>query len=156
MRLFALMTAFALFTVACGPETDLETAFCDQLAGEADRSVQASLEAEGAPGVARDATAYRISLVPDGVDEGVFVGKVAFKPDEKGDFAIGLSRDIPMRVVNGAGEEVTFKKTVVGASCPELAVRHTMRLNTNTYTIEFGPTDVAEVSLVSEESNDDL
>lgn len=155
MRRFALLPALAiaLLTFACGEETDLETAFCSQLAGEADRSVEATPDAEGAPGVSRDATSYRIALVPDG---DMFVGTVAFKPDENGDFAIGLSRDIPMRVINGAGEEVTFKKTVTGASCPELAVRHTMRLNTNTYTIEFGPTDVSEVSLVSEESNDDL
>lgn len=104
--------------------------------------------------MARDATAYRSALVPN--DDGMFTGRVSFKPDEKGDFAIGLSRDIPMRVVNGAGEEVAIKKTVVGASCPDLPVRHTMRLNTNTYTIEFGPTDVTEVSLVSEGSNDDL
>ena len=153
MRRFIALAAIAFFTAACGPETDLETAFCDQLAGEADRSVQASLQAADAPGVARDATSYQIALVPDG---DMFVGKVAFKPDEKGDFAIGLSRDIPMRIINGAGEAVTFKNTVVGASCPELAIRYTARLNTNTYTIEFGPTDVAEVTLVSEESNDDL
>lgn len=154
MRILSILTlASAILTFGCAEETDLEAAFCSQLASDNEQAVMATLDAADAPRVSKDGVAFRIQLQPEG---DAFVGSVSFRPDERGDFAIGLSADVPMRIVNPDGDEVTIKNTVVGSSCPELAVRHTARLGLTTYTIEFGPTDVETIGLVSEESNDDL
>jgi hypothetical protein len=142
-----------LALLGCAEETDLEKAFCAQLAADAVEMVTATPDATDAPSVSRDGIAFRIQLLPEG---DAFAGTVSYRPDERGDFAIGLSADIPMRILNPEGEAVEISNTVVGASCPELAVRHTARLGLTTYTIELGPTAVDVVSLVSEESNDDL
>lgn len=151
MRFTLCLLPVLLF--ACAEETDLETAFCDQLANGPQRQVAAVDGPEGAPGVNKDGTAFRIALIER---DGEYWGQVAYKADERGNFAMGLSHDVPMRITNPEGEEVTLKNKVTGSSCPELAARYTAKLGLRTYTIEFGPTDVPEIGFVSEESDDDL
>lgn len=134
----------ALLLTACGAateETDLETAFCALLA-EGD-TVEVGADEEAAH---EDARAV-ITLDPDQPT------RVRYTPDEPGSFAFGLSQDVPFAVLKD-GEALPITATIQGASCPDLAVRHTVELAVESYVIELGPGE-GDVSLVSEESDDD-
>ncbi len=149
-----LMTLMALGTLACSnADSDLETAFCDGLEAPAARSVSATTNPAGAPD-ASDEQRVDIQLQEQ---DGQYRGFVSYLPDETGSFAFGLSADIGFVVRDAAGNEVALSNSQVGASqCSALAVRHTAPLSQQTYNLELGPSPVAVVSLIAEESDDDL
>jgi hypothetical protein len=148
-----LIALTALTTVACaGSDTDLETAFCDGLEAGAARLVSAAAAADGASDVTDEAR-VDIDLV---LQDGLYGGFVSYRPDETGSFAFGLTADVPFVVRDAAGNEVPIDTTVEGSSqCEALAIRHSLTLDTQTYSIELGPTDVASLGLIAEESDDD-
>jgi hypothetical protein len=147
-----LLTLAALVTVACGADTDLETAFCEGLEAPAARSVNATSTPEGAADVTDDAR-VDIQLAPIG-DQ--FAGFVTYRPDEAGRFAFGLSDDVGFVVRDQAGNEIAIDASVPSSMCEALAIRHTVQLGLGTYTIELGPTDVETIGIIAEESDDDL
>lgn len=136
-----------------GEETDLETAFCDILANGPETSVTATESADGAPEAFVEDSAVEIALVAGDPD---FSGYVSFTTDEAGSYAMGLSDDVPVEVMDSEGATISLEQSIDGAACADLAVRHTVSLELGTYTLYFGPTDVDEVKLVAEESDDDL
>lgn len=151
--LLPLLCLLPLVACAGAEETDLETAFCEILANGPETDVAATEAAEGAPEAFVEDTAVEITLLDV---EGQFEGYVSFTTDEAGSYAIGLSDDVPFAVLDAAGAEISLDQSVDGAACADLAVRHTVSLELGTYTLHFGPTDVDEVALVAEESDDDL
>ena len=148
-----LLTLTALGSVACAAsDTDLETAFCEGLEAGAARVVQAAAAADGATDVT-DAARVDIDLV---AQDGLYGGFVSYQPDETGKFAFGLTADVPFTVRDAAGQEVPIDTTVVGSTqCEALAIRHSLTLDIERYTIELGPSDVATLGLIAEESDDD-
>lgn len=136
-----------------GEETDLETAFCEILANGPETSVTATDSADGAPEAFVEDAAVEIALLEV---EGQYEGFVSFTTDEAGSYAIGLSDDVPMEVLDADGGSIAIDQSIDGAACADLAVRHTVSLELGTYTLSFGPTDVDEVKVVAEESDDDL
>lgn len=61
-----------------------------------------------------------------------------------------------MEVLDADGGSISVGQSIDGAACADLAVRHTVGLELGTYALSFGATDVDEVKLVAEESDDDL
>lgn len=152
-----LLAALCLLPLsACageGEETDLETAFCEILANGPEVDVAATESADGAPEAFMEDSAVEVGLVAGDPD---FSGYVSFTTDESGSYAIGLSDDVPMEVMDADGASISLDQSIDGAACADLAVRHTVSLELGTYTLYFGPTELDEVSLVAEESDDDL
>lgn len=152
MKQHILFALTALTTVACAaPDTDLETAFCDGLAAPAARTVAASDTPADAADVT-DASRVDIELLEG---DGQFSGFVSYRPDEAGSFAFGLTANVDLIVRDEAGNEVPIDVTVEGAACAELAVRHSVMMDLQTYTLEIGPTDQPSIGLIAEESDDD-
>lgn len=140
---------------ACGAaDTPLEEAFCTVLGGNATASITAADDASAAPEAAREDTRVDVTLLEDGDD---YSGIVAYTPDEVGTFAFGFGEDIPVVLTDANGDEVPWQNEVTGATaCTELAVRYSVALQMETYFLELGPTSSAMVSMVAEESDDDL
>ncbi|MEO0604430.1 MAG: hypothetical protein AAF211_23555 [Myxococcota bacterium] len=151
MRAVPLLLALTL--VACGSDSDVEAAFCDILASGPAQSVTATNDDDG-PEAFVDGTRIDIALLDDG--SGSFSGRVRFTPDETGTFAMGLGADLPIVVSDTDGNALPFESVVMGAACSELAVRQTVALELQTYIVELGPSPVADVAFVAEESDDDL
>ena len=149
------ITLLSLF--ACdgggGSETDLEAAFCALLTDGPEEDVTATDDGSG-PELAIEDVAVEVTLLEDG--DGMYWGVARYTADEAGSFAMGLSDDVPLKVIDADGSVLPWENEVAGAGCAELAIRYTVALELAAYTIEFGPTDVDEVSFVSEESDDDL
>jgi hypothetical protein len=80
---------------------------------------------------------------------------VTYRPDEEGSFAFGLTDDVGFVVRDEAGNDVPIDVSVPSSMCEALAIRHSVTLGLGTYTIEFGPTDVATIGIIAEESDDD-
>ncbi|MEM6926018.1 MAG: hypothetical protein AAF602_03740 [Myxococcota bacterium] len=139
--------------VACGSDSDVEAAFCDILATGPAQAATATNDDDG-PEVFVDGSRVDITLLDDG--SGSFSGRVRFTPDETGTFAMGLGADIPIVVSDTEGNALPFESVVMGAACSELAVRQTVALQLQTYIVELGPSPVADVAFVAEESDDDL
>ncbi len=140
----------ALFACDSGSDTDLETAFCNLLAGGATVTVDAANE----PEVAREDK--RVVIALEMSNDG-YVGRVKFTADERGSFAFGLDTDVPFVVMDSDGAIVQHEQRVDGAeACSELVVRYTVPMQRQAYWLELGPTDVSEIAIVSEESDDDL
>jgi len=138
----------------CATDTDLETAFCASLGESPASEVTAAQDASGASSVVLEDQNAQVTLIDVGGDLG---GVIKYAADEAGHFAFGLDADIPFAVTDSAGVAVPIVTSVRGSStCTELAVRHTVLLDPNTYTLTFGPTDTTTVRIVAEESNDDL
>lgn len=150
-----LFTILALVTAAaCGgnTDTDLEAAFCAGLEAPAARTLTATADASGAP----DATdAARVDITLGGAAD-AYSGFVKYVPDEVGFFAFGLTEDVGVVVRDSAGNEVPIASSVTGAtSCTALAVRYTVALELDTYTLEIGPASGRTIGLIAEESDDD-
>jgi len=152
MRGMMAVVCVALAACGSGSETDLETAFCDILANGPEDQVDA-VDGPSGPELAAEDRSVAVLLVDLG--DGTFGGSATYTADEAGSFVMGLSDDIPLTVYDSQDEVVPLENTVQGASCDELAVRHTVQLEAAAYRVEFGPTDVDEVRVVSEESDDD-
>ena len=148
--------AFTLTLAACGSgnsDTALETAFCNGLEAPAARTVAATAAADGAPD-ATDAARVNVTLLAEG---DAFTGFVAYTPDEVGSFAFGLTEDVGVVVRDADGNEIPITTSVTGsAQCDALAVRYTVPLELQTYTLEIGPASAATIGLIAEESDDDL
>lgn len=153
MKQHILIALTAITTVACtAADTDLETAFCDGLEAAPARTVNAAGSAAEAADVT-DANRVDIDLLEL---DGQFGGFVSYQPDEAGSFAFGLTENVDMVVRDASGNEVPIDITVEGsAQCDALAVRHTVALELQTYTIEILPTNAATIGLIAEESDDD-
>jgi hypothetical protein len=152
MRWLSMMVVMAGCAAGGGAETDLETGFCDLLRSGPEAEVMATADTAGAPEAALSDTVVEVDLLED--DDG-FWGWVAFTADEPGSFAIGVSEDVDVRLVDDQGAEVPAEETIEGAACDQLVRRVTFPLQARTYWLELSG-DVAEVDLVSEESDDDL
>ncbi len=151
-----LVLAFSLGLAACGGTTDtnLEAAFCTGLGSASVATVMAAAEPTDAPAAALGDQAIELTLVGEGSQKS---GSVVFSADEVGHFAFGIDKDLPISIVDSAGQPVLLDRTVKGSEmCSELAVRHTAMLSIADYTITFGPTDATSIKVVAEESNDDL
>ncbi|MEQ9319745.1 MAG: hypothetical protein RIF41_11345 [Polyangiaceae bacterium] len=143
----------SLVTAACaGSDTDLETAFCDGLQQPAAKTVDASLDAAAAPD-ATDASRVDVVLLPQ--TDGSYGGFVAYRPDESGSFAFGLTEDVDLVFRDASGAEIAIDTTVVGAACDELAVRHSVSLSLDVVTIEIVGSPIETIGLIAEESDDD-
>lgn len=136
---------------ACASDTALEIALCDLLQNGPSTAVTAA--ASGGPQGFVDASRVDITLLDDG--NGRFAGEVLFTADEVGSFVLGLSDAIPVVLHDATGAEVPLGEPVRSADCAELALRYTVDLELEPYTLVFGPTSTATFSLVAEESDDD-
>jgi hypothetical protein len=158
MRIITALSLSAVFALsACGggsSETSLEQAFCEILASTTAEAVVATADLEGAPEVAFEDTRIEVDLLEQ--EDGSFAGVVAYTADEAGSFAFGFDVDVPVTVVEPSGSPLPWKAEVVGADCDELEIRRTVELGLRTVYLRIGPTDVATLSLVAEESDDDL
>lgn len=151
-----ILSLTLLACVACGggSDTDLETAFCIGLGQAADAQLDASARPDDAPTAPLGDLRTDVTLVA--VDGGNG-GSVVFVPDEAGFFAFGLGADVPLVITDASGAAVPIVETVRGsAMCTELAVRYTAELSPQPYTLTFGPTGEATLSIVAEESDDDV
>ena len=152
-----VLTAFiTIATTACqgSAETALEDVFCDALAGPSLASVDATEAQAGAPETAVGEGHIEVALTAG--EDGNYTGVVAYTADEAGFFAFGFDENVPVTVVDGSGATLAWEVEVPGAACDALAIRRTVELGLDTVYLEFGPTDLASVSFIAEESDDDL
>jgi hypothetical protein len=153
LALPALVLAVGCSGGTTAPETNLEDVFCELLGGTTDAVTAVALDStDDGPELLAEDVALDIALVDDGT--GMFGGRATYTPDEVGSFAFGLSDDVPFVLLDG-DTEVPFDAEVAGG-CDAMAVRYTVALEIQTYTVEIGPTDIDVLGLVSEESDDDL
>lgn len=138
--------------VGCGEspnEADVEG--CEHLKEGPAASVTASTSASGAPAVSNDHKRYDITL-PAG--SGGNVGSVSFAAAEATDYVFFLGANVPLKVTNASGQEVTFEESATKSDqCTEVKGRYVAPLQVGTYTLTFGPTSESRVSLVIEETD---
>jgi hypothetical protein len=83
-------------------------------------------------------------------DAGQLGGFVSVEVDEDSEFVLFLSHDVPVKVLDAQGAEVEVEATEAVDLCSAVELAHTMDLEVGLYTLEFGPTDQATVSVVFE------
>lgn len=110
--------------------------------------VTATATASGAPAVSNDHKRYDITLVEV---NGEKVGSVSFASSEATDYIFYLSADVRFSVADSSGNAVDIEESATSsAACDDIKGRHVVPLGVGTYTLSFGPTSVASVSLVAE------
>ncbi len=135
--------------IACGDTNVADVEGCEHLQEGPGAAVTATASTSGAPAVSNDHKRYDITL-PAGT--GGNVGSVSFAVSEATDYVLFLGADVPVKVASSAGAEVTFEETATRSEeCSEVKGRHVVPLQVGTYTLTFGPTSQASVSLVIEE-----
>jgi hypothetical protein len=76
-------------------------------------------------------------------------GSVSFAPAEAGEFLFALASDVPMMVFDATGAEVVLETPPADAGeCSLATTVHAVDTAVGTYTVSFGPTDAAAVSVV--------
>ena len=160
MRLFPLF----FVALACAPtatrtkaptpeETDLETAFCNLLQDGPEVEAIAGNGQYGGPELFVPDTVVEL----DRAESSGGWGWAWFTPDEAGTFVIGLSEDMTFMFLDEENYPVWAETEVVGSDkCAELAVRYTLTLENKPYTVHFDASELPEVDVVAEESDDDL
>lgn len=154
MKLFsAVLLSSALF-LACGDEEETaDSEACEHLKEGPTSAVTASASGTGAPAVSNDHRRYDIALADVTGGKG---GSVSFAAAEGTDYILFTSADVPVTVKNSSGATVSPEESVKSsATCAEVKGRHTFPMSVGTYTLTFGPTTAASVSLVIEEAGTD-
>ncbi|MCA9564850.1 MAG: hypothetical protein KC561_15240, partial [Myxococcales bacterium] len=82
-----------------------------------------------------------------------FAGYVELEADEDSEFILFIDSDVTIEITNASGNPVEIEETEMDVTeCSEVAVFHVVDLEVGTYTVFLGPNDVANVSIVVEES----
>ena len=157
----SLVLITLIFATACGDDekttpTEVETPeqeACEHLAEGPSQSIEAaSLATDTLANAALEHTRVDVTLTDY---EGAKGGFVNFEADAEGDFLFFMNADIPLSILDGAGNEVAIEATTKNSDlCAEIAVTHTVEFSVGTYLLRFGPTDLTEVGLVHELSGD--
>jgi hypothetical protein len=145
------------FLAACGKEDpdhqepSLEEELCEHLQDGPPKAITATPTATGAPDGTADHTRIDVTLVALTAMNG---GTVTYAASAAGDYAIALSKNVPLVIKKASdGSAVAFEESSgQSTSCPELAAMHRFELAIGTYTLELGPTAETSVSFVVEEA----
>ena len=78
-------------------------------------------------------------------------GVVQYTSDGSDNWLLFLSDDVPLRVVDATGTDVAATPLEMEGVCAQVAVGYEVVLPAGTYTLEFGPTTVESVRLVTED-----
>jgi hypothetical protein len=145
MKRFSAVLLSVALLVGCGEET-IDSDACEHLQEGPSATITASASATGAPAVSNDHRRYDISLT-DGTDgKG---GSVSFAVAEANDYTLFLTGEVPVNVRDANNQRIEVTVSGTGSSeCSEIKRRHTFALTVGTYSITFGPTTAASVSLV--------
>lgn len=93
---------------------------------------------------------YAISLP---AKDGQYEGIVKYNSGEEADFVVFLDRDVPLRVFDAEAKEVEIEESAsFSVACTTIKGRHVVPMGVGEYTLFFGPTTAASVSMVIEES----
>ncbi|MFT4704153.1 MAG: hypothetical protein ACI81R_001849 [Bradymonadia bacterium] len=85
--------------------------------------------------------------------EGPYVGNVSFAAEDATEYLFMFDADVPVMIFDRDGNEVVIEASESGQSyCDALAMIHRVDLLVGTYTLSFGPTDVAAFNMVHEEA----
>ncbi|HEX8434844.1 hypothetical protein [Archangium sp.] len=156
--LSACLLTSALLT-ACGNTNEADVEGCEHLKEGPSAAVTATVpptdNAPPVPAVSNDHKRYDITLPAGTGGTTGNVGSVSFAVSEPSDFVLFLGTNVPVKVTR-AGAEVAFEETATSSEeCGEVKGRYVVPLQVGTYTLTFGPTSQANVSLVIEETAHD-
>jgi hypothetical protein len=153
--LTALLMSTALLAAGCGgddEEENVDVEGCEHLQEGPSTAVTATLTGTP-PAVDDDHRRYDITLV-DGT--GGKTGSVSFAASEATDYVIFTGTDVPVTVKSSSGATVAIEESTKSSSeCTEIKGRHVVPMTVGTYTLTFGPTTAASVSIVIEHSHED-
>ncbi len=140
----------ALLVGCSGEEESADTEGCEHLQNGPGAAVTATPTASGAPAVRNDHKRYDVALVDVSGQKG---GSVTFAASEAADYVFFLGADVPFSVANASGQAVAIEESAKSSSeCTDIKGRHVVPLSVGTYTLSFGPSSLASVSLVVEEA----
>ncbi|MBM3266531.1 MAG: hypothetical protein FJZ01_02685 [Candidatus Sericytochromatia bacterium] len=83
-------------------------------------------------------------------------GYVKLNSDKAGDWQILLTRDVPLKVGDAGGTWVPpAASRSAFPDCPDIAAQYTVNLKLGTYYLYLGPTSETEVSIVTENGEEE-
>lgn len=151
--LAALLMSTALLATACGDDDKTENVDvegCEHLQKGPSTAVTATITGTP-PAVGNDHRRYDIALA-DGT--GGKTGSVSFAATEATDYVIFTSADVALSVRDAGGAQVAIEESTKSSSqCTDIKGRHVVPMKVGTYTLTFGPTTAASVSIVIEETS---
>jgi hypothetical protein len=130
-------------------EADLEG--CEHLSGGTGVAVTAVASGSTpAPTVNEPHKRYEIAL--PGQNE-QYEGIVLYNSGEEADYVVFFDRDVPFKVFDAEANEVEIEESATSSvACSTIKGRHVVPLGIGEYTFHFGPTTMASVSMVIEET----
>lgn len=148
--LAACLLSTSLLVGCSGEEESVDTEGCEHLQSGPAATVTATATATGAPAVSNDHKRYDVTLADVNGQKG---GSVTFAASEATDYVFFLGADVAFSVANASGQAVAIEESANSSSeCSDIKGRHVVPLSVGTYTLTFGPTSAASVSVVVEEA----
>ncbi|MCI0572577.1 MAG: hypothetical protein L0Y66_17630 [Myxococcaceae bacterium] len=149
LLLSVLLSVVSLSACAPAEEESVDIEGCEHLQEGPATSVAATTAATGAPAVRDDHRRYDVALADVTGGRG---GSVSFAVAEAGDYVIFLGADVPLAVTDPAGAAVEAEEHAKSSTvCTDIKSRSVFPLaQVGTYTLTFGPTTAATVSVVIE------
>jgi hypothetical protein len=125
---------------------------CGDIANS-DIPVTAGAATGSAPALDTKHKKNRIALVAHGSGKGGFV---KFSSDKEGPWDLYLTRSVPITITTAAGTTLTPSASQsTFFDCAALAARYTVGLKLGVHYLEFGPTSESEVSVVTENGEEE-
>lgn len=155
------LTLFAIGGVACDSHDDHDhkevedhfaeavTDACTHLKNGPAKAHTLTKDATGAPDMTVEHHRLDLTFVDVGSGQG---GVGTWKSGEETDYVLLMSADVPVKITDASGAEVTPEESLkTPSACPEAAIAHKVELPVGTYTLTFGPsTDTGVKAVVSE------
>lgn len=154
--LAAFLLSTSLVSAGCGddhPEEEgVDAEACEHLQNGPATSVFAWPGTNNPPSeIHADHRRYDITLMsgPDGNS-----GFVLFAASEAADYVIYTNADVPLSITTASGEAVEIEESTSSSKgCTDIKGRHVVPLTVGTHHLTFGPTSVATVGVLVEESH---